>query len=162
MSYKFADNLRAGSGCCTNFWSLFLEWNTTCFGQFLCSSSGVFHCTHNNDICHTGLRTACEQDQHVPSWSCCSQAVSKPVWHISLPCVQWKTPDDEHRNCPKHVEFHSKNKLEKLVHLVDFIINNLSRGTDTWTRDMFYIHLWDNYAFACSTPCLAFSAVTGS
>ena len=29
-----------------------------------------------------------------------------------LLCVQWKTPDDGHRNCPKHVEFHSKNKFE--------------------------------------------------
>ena len=33
-----------------------------------------------------------------------------------------KTPDDGHRNCPKHVEFYSKNKFEKLVHLVDFIV----------------------------------------
>jgi len=47
-----------------------------------------------------------------PSWSC-SQAVSKPVWHIPLLCVQWKIPDFGHRNCPKHVEFYSKNKFEK-------------------------------------------------
>jgi len=47
---------------------------------------------------------------------------AKPVWHIPLLCVQWKTPDDGQRNCPKHVEFCSKNKFEKLVHLVDFII----------------------------------------
>ena len=33
-----------------------------------------------------------------------------------------KTPDDGQWNCTKHVEFHSKNKFEKLVHLVDFII----------------------------------------
>ena len=33
-----------------------------------------------------------------------------------------KTPDDGHRNCPKHVEFYSKIKFEKLVHLVGFII----------------------------------------
>jgi hypothetical protein len=33
-----------------------------------------------------------------------------------------KTPDDGQRNCPKHVEFYSKNKFEKLVHLVGFII----------------------------------------
>jgi len=26
------------------------------------------------------------------------------------------------RNCPKHVEFYSKNTFEKLVHLVGFII----------------------------------------
>ena len=108
--------------------------------------------------------TACEQDQHRTSWSC-SQAVSKPVWHIPLLCVQWKTLDDGQRNCPKHVEFfisvfnqldaqnlfhnnfvhqvkywdkytemhgqqnvkkivefYSKNKFEKLVHRVGFII----------------------------------------
>ena len=61
----------------------------------------------------------------VPSWSC-SQAVSKPVWHIPLLCVQWKTPDDGQRNCPKHVEFCSKNKFEDLLHLVGFIIRTLS------------------------------------
>ena len=33
-----------------------------------------------------------------------------------------RTPDDEQRNCPKHVEFHSKNKFEKSVHLVGFIV----------------------------------------
>ena len=54
--------------------------------------------------------------------SACWQAVSKPVWHIPLPRVQWKTPDDGQRNCSKHVEFSSKNKFEKLVHLVGFII----------------------------------------
>jgi len=41
---------------------------------------------------------------------------------ISLLGVQWKTPVDEQRNCPKHVEFYSKNKFAKLVHLVSFII----------------------------------------
>ena len=49
----------------------------------------------------------------VPSWS----------WHIPFLCVQWNTPDDRQRNCPEHVEFYSKNKFEKLVHLVGFIIN---------------------------------------
>jgi len=42
--------------------------------------------------------------------------------HIPLLCVQWKTPDDGQTTCPKHVEFYSKNKFEKLVHLVGFII----------------------------------------
>ena len=51
----------------------------------------------------------------VPSWSC-SQAVSKPICHAPLLCLQWKTPDDEQRNCPKHAKFYSKNKFEKLVH----------------------------------------------
>ena len=39
-------------------------------------------------------------------------------------CTVKKTPDDGQRNCPKHVEFHSKNKFEKLVHLVEFIVRN--------------------------------------
>jgi len=50
----------------------------------------------------------------------CSQAVNKLLCHIQLLCVQWKTVDDGQRNCPKHVEFYSKNKFEKLVHLVFF------------------------------------------
>jgi hypothetical protein len=33
-----------------------------------------------------------------------------------------RTPDDGQKTCPKHVEFYSKNKFEKLVHLVGFII----------------------------------------
>jgi len=47
---------------------------------------------------------------------------AKPVWYTPMLCAQWKTPDDGQRNCPKHVEFYSKNKFEKLVHLVGFII----------------------------------------
>jgi hypothetical protein len=33
-----------------------------------------------------------------------------------------ETSDDGQRNCLKHVEFYSKNKFEKLVYLVGFII----------------------------------------
>ena len=77
-----------------------------------------FFTVHSHAICHTVLLTACEQDQY----GSCSQAVSKHLWHIPLLCVQWKTPDDGQRNCPKHVDFHSKNKFVKLVHLFGFII----------------------------------------
>ena len=42
--------------------------------------------------------------------------------HTDLLCVQWKTLDDGKRNCPKHAEFYSKNKFEKIVHLVGVII----------------------------------------
>ena len=47
--------------------------------------------------------------------------VVKPEWHAPLLCVQWKTPDDGQRNCPKHVEFYFKKKFEKLVHLVGLL-----------------------------------------
>jgi len=48
--------------------------------------------------------------------------VINPVWHIPLLCIQWETPDDGQRNHPKDIEFYSKNKFEKLVHLVGFIV----------------------------------------
>ena len=125
-----------------------LEWNSACFGQFLCPSSGVFHCTQGNGICHTGLLTAC------------SQAVSKPVWHIPLPCVQWKTPDDGQRNCPKHAEFHSKVNLRnwciQLVYYKKFIMMhghmNVKFGTGS------FLSLSPP---PCPSPCLHwFSPVT--
>ena len=34
------------------------------------------------------------------TWSCL-KAVTKAVWHIAVPNVQWKTPDDGQRNCPE-------------------------------------------------------------
>ena len=78
----------------TNFSNLFLELNSTCFGQFLCPSA--FAPAHK---------------------------LSANLYDIYHCCVySEKTPDDGQRNCLKHVEFHSKNKFEKLVHLVGFII----------------------------------------
>ena len=65
MSYRFADSLWAGSG-----------WNW--FGS------------ENQDQDGTGLVL---RTKPIPSWSY-SQAVSKPVGHIPLLCVQWKTPED--------------------------------------------------------------------
>ena len=42
--------------------------------------------------------------------------------YTTFVCTVKKTPDGGQRNCPKHVEFYSKNKFKKLVHLVGFII----------------------------------------
>jgi hypothetical protein len=38
-----------------------------------------------------------------------------------VPNVQWKTPDDRQRNCPKHAEFLDKNKFGKISASVGFI-----------------------------------------
>jgi hypothetical protein len=56
-----------------------------------------------------------------------------------------KTPDDGQRNCPKHVQFHSKNKFEKLVHLIGFILRNLSRYTITYAS--YFSHFVNNTAY---------------
>ena len=44
--------------------------------------------------------------------------------HHRYCCVysEKKTPGDGQRNCPKHVEFYSINKIEKLKHLVGLVI----------------------------------------
>jgi hypothetical protein len=39
-----------------------------------------------------------------------------------LLCTQYETPNDGQKICSKQVEFYSKNKFEKLVHIVGFII----------------------------------------
>jgi len=68
-------------------------------------SSTVYTAT---GICHTG-------------YADCLLANSQHNLYELL-CVQCKTPDDGQKTFPKHVEFYSKNKFEKLVHLVCFII----------------------------------------
>jgi hypothetical protein len=82
---------------CTNFSNLFLELNSTYFGQFLCPSSGVFtvHTTNLYDI-----------------YPCCV-------------CSEKLLMMD--RGTVRNTYFHSKNKFEKLVHLVGFIIRNGER-----------------------------------
>jgi len=50
--------------------------------------------------------------------------------HTAMVYAQWKTPDDGQSYFPKHVAFNSKNKFEKLVHLVGFIIRrNIHKGS---------------------------------
>jgi len=52
----------------------------------------------------------------------CNLMLSANLYYLYHCCVySKKTPDDGQRNCPKHVEFYSKIKFEKLVHLVGFI-----------------------------------------
>jgi len=70
---------------CTNYSNLFLELNSTCFGQFLCPSSGVF-------------------------------SLYTQQWYMS-----YRFADSLWAGANAPVEFHSKNKFEKLVHLVGFI-----------------------------------------
>ena len=58
-------------------------------------------------------------------WNCSSllillESCQQTRMTIPMLCVQWKTPDDGQRNCPKHV-VSIQNKFVKLEHLVGFI-----------------------------------------
>jgi hypothetical protein len=35
----------------------------------------------------------------------------KPAWSLLVPNVQYRTPDDGQRGCPKHVEFYNRIEL---------------------------------------------------
>ena len=61
---------------------------------------------------------ACEQDQDGTSSVLTLLASCQQTCYV----YSEKLNDDGQRNSRKHVEFYSKNKFEKLVHLVDFII----------------------------------------
>jgi hypothetical protein len=72
----------------TNFSNLFFGGNSTCFGQFLCPSLGVFHCTHSNGICHTGLQTARVQDQDGTEY--CTYSI-RYMYSLRLLMIEGKT-----------------------------------------------------------------------
>ena len=95
---------------CTNSQNV-LYWNET---LHVSDSSSVHH--QEFPTAHTAVVYVTQVCWQFASRSICSysQAVSKPVRHIPLLCVQWKTPDDGQRNCPKHVEFHSKIKILRI------------------------------------------------
>jgi hypothetical protein len=77
-------------------------WNSTCFGQFLRPSSGVY-----------SLYTQ-------PSWSC-SKAVFKLLWHITLPSEQWINSWWWVEELPDTCRVSCRSIFGKLVHLVGFI-----------------------------------------
>jgi hypothetical protein len=73
-------------------------------------------------ICHTGYADCLLAGSGWNSFILIPHAVSITCMTYVLLCVQCWTPDDGQRNCPKHIEFYSKNIFEKLVHLAGFII----------------------------------------
>ena len=107
---------------CTNFSNLFLEWNSTCFRQFLWPSSGVFNCTHSNGVRHTGLLTAYKRDQDAILMLLVSCQQTYMTYTIAVCTVKNSWCWTEKLSETYRVSF--QNKFEKLVHLVGFIIRN--------------------------------------
>ena len=73
--------------------------------------------------------------------------------------VQWKTPDDGQRNCPKHVEFYFKTKFEKLVHLVGFSVRiyHDARSPDRQTTICLFLDIMPAKVIRLTTKiCLHF------
>jgi len=69
------------------------------------------------------MLTACEQAVNITCMIYIHDIYISWYIYIYHCCVfSKKTPENGQRNCPKHVEFYSKNNFEKLVHLVGFSI----------------------------------------
>jgi hypothetical protein len=96
-------------------------WNSTCFGQFLCPSSGVYSlytwywCMSSRFVDSFRAR---------PEWSR-SKAVYKPVWHIPVPSVEWIYSWWWAEELSEKCKFSCRSKFGKLMHLVGFIIKKL-------------------------------------
>ena len=59
------------------------------------------------------------------SYGFANSLLSANLYDIYHCCVySEKTSVDGQRNCPKHVECYSKNKFEKLAHIVSVIIRS--------------------------------------
>jgi hypothetical protein len=95
---------------CTNFSNLFLKWNSTCFGQFLCPSSGVF-------LLYT--------QQWYMSYRFVDSLWAGTEWN------SWWWTEELSQTCRVSLQ----NKFEKLMDLVGFIIRNLSWCMVTWTSN---------------------------
>ena len=131
-----------------------------CFGHLLCPSLGVFHCTFGNGNFHAVLITASKQSQdgtavHFYPDSAWKRS-SNPAWNLPVPNVQWKTPDDGQRRCPKHVEFYNKISVGFLTHLVGCFIwstrktvNNLQQFVLSCTRYITQVSGKNNLIFFC-------------
>ena len=105
---------------CANFPYL-LRHETTCFGKFLCPSTGVYSLYTRHWCRQLSSR---KDGAAVPSWSC-SKAVYKPVWHTPVPSVQWINSWWWAEELPETCRISCRSKFWKLVHLVGFIIKKL-------------------------------------
>jgi hypothetical protein len=109
---------------CTNFPNLLRRETLHVLGYSSVHHQECIHCTISNGICHTGLKTAFEQDKDgtaVSSWSCL-KVLFIPVWHISVTSVQWINSWWWAEELPETYRVSYRSKFGKLVHLVGFVI----------------------------------------
>jgi hypothetical protein len=90
----------------------FVKKKPTCFGYFLCLSSGVFYCTF-------GFQAGSGWNR-VPSWPC-FEAVIKPARNIPMPNIRVENSRWWAKEMPEIRRVFWQNKIGKFVHVVGFI-----------------------------------------
>jgi len=110
--------------------NLFLSRNSTCFGQFLCPSSGVY--SMYTEQWYMSCRFV--DSFRAGQGGNCSKSVYKPAWHIPLLSVQWINSWWWAEELSKTCRVSCQNKMVKLVHLVGFIIKKFVLVAVTLTK----------------------------
>ena len=94
---------------------------STCFGQLLYPSSGVFHFTHSNGICHRGLLTGLRAGSGRSVLILLASYQQTCMTYTIAVCtvkISWWWTVELSETC--RVSF--QNKFEKLMHLFGFTI----------------------------------------
>ena len=133
--------------------------NSTCFGQFLCPSSGVYSLYTQQWYI---IQVCGQMSSRTRS---CSKAVYKHVWHIPLLSVQWIICWWWTEELSETCRVSCQNKFVNLVHPVGFIVkkfvtmhgNMKVKKRSQWvcTFDSFRFYLF-KFCF-CKTMCRNYS-----
>ena len=57
------------------------------------------------------MQVSDDRFQAESGWNLLGSDHQEPAWNLLVPNVQYRTPDDGQRGCPKHVEFYNRIKL---------------------------------------------------
>jgi len=124
------------------------SWNET---LHVSDSSSVhhqefFYCTHSNGICHTGLLTACEQDQDILSWSCCQQTCMTYTTAVCTVRNSWWWTEELSETCrvsfPEQIwEISESSWFYYKKFYYKKVVTHLLRMNDTCTSKLWYEHI---------------------
>jgi len=106
-------------------------WNSTCFGQFLCPSSGIYSLY----IRHWYMSYRFEDSFRAgPGWNILVllESCHKPVWHIPLLSEQWINSWWWTEEISETCRVSWQNKFVKLVRLVGFITKKTCQSFALW------------------------------
>jgi hypothetical protein len=136
------------------FHTFILVRNSTCFGQFVCPSLGVY-------------------SLYTQQWYMLYRFVdsfrARPGWN-SMEFHPGPAPDDGQTNCPKHV-VSRQNKFVRLVHLVGFIIEKYYNyillmviaciiNFGSWSFVCYLEFLWGSFEIELISCIVVLAAIT--
>ena len=127
------------------FHKFILSWNSTCFGQFLCPSSGVY--SLYTQQWYMSYRIV-DNFRAGAGWNCSYPAPARKlsVLHIPLLSVHWINSWWWTDELSETYRVSWQNKFVKLVHLVGFIIKKMAH------QFYFYRGFWNIPKFREVSP----------